>query len=105
MEEYILTEDTRKSFYHILETLFEKNKKLSSRAPDQLQKVWEAILVSFSLNFKFYGPFGVHSLRPGVSKWGPRPIFTVYMVLFGIHVVGMESRISDVLVHLFSDLV
>jgi len=31
MEEYILTEDTRKTFYHILETLFEKNKKLKRK--------------------------------------------------------------------------
>ena len=31
MEEYMLTEDTRKSFYNIFETLFEKKKKLKER--------------------------------------------------------------------------
>lgn len=31
MEEYILTEDTRKSFYHIFETLFEQKKKLKRK--------------------------------------------------------------------------
>ena len=31
MEEYILTEDTRETFYHISETLFEKNKKLKRK--------------------------------------------------------------------------
>lgn len=39
MEEYILTEDTRKSFYHIFETLFERKKKL--RRKKDLETVTE----------------------------------------------------------------